>query len=242
MSAMDRSIRIARDAALLTQQEQVRSLLRALAHEIKNPLGGLRGAAQLLERQLPNQDLCDYTSIIIQESDRLKTLIDRMLGPASKPTLETINIHEVLEHVRKLISADNSSSVDHHIDYDPSIPEFKSDKDRLIQVFLNIAGNAMQALGETGTLTYRTRILRQFTLKGERYPLVVSVQIQDDGPGIPPDILEQVFYPMVSGFKDGTGLGLSIAQSIMQQLGGLIECHSEPGNTVFTVIIPLEES
>ncbi|MBX2839695.1 MAG: PAS domain-containing protein [Gammaproteobacteria bacterium] len=242
MSAVDRSLRIARDAALLAQQEHVRSLLRGLAHEIKNPLGGIRGAAQLLEKQLEGKELREYTGIVIQESDRLQTLIDRMLGPASRPELKTLNIHEVLEHVRRVVRVGSVDTVFHVMDYDPSIPEFISDKDRLIQVFLNIASNALQAVGEQGTITYKTRVMRQFTLKGDRHPLVAAIEIQDDGPGIPKDLADQVFYPMVSGKRNGTGLGLSIAQSIMQQLGGLIECRSQPGNTVFTVIIPLEDS
>jgi len=197
IDALDRSLRIVRDDALAAQQESVKSLLRGLAHEIKNPLGGLRGAAQLLEKQLDDDDLAEYTSIIIQEADRLHTLIDRMLGPSSRPRRDEINIHEVLEHVRKISIAGASADVTFAMDYDPSIPEFL-------------------------------------------HPLVAKVSIQDDGPGIPEALKDQVFYPMVSGRSDGSGLGLSIAQSIMGQLGGLIECSSEPSNTVFTTYIPME--
>jgi len=205
--ALDRPLRIAKDEAILAQQEHARSLLRGLAHEIKNPLGGLRGAAQLLEKQLSDPELHDYTSIIIQEADRLHALIERMLGPVTRPAREVVNIHEVLEHVRKITHVGAPSQVNITFDYDPSIPEFYSDRGRLIQVLLNIAANAINAVGEAGNIVF---------------------------------LLDQIFYPMVSGTDIGTGLGLSIAQSIMNQLGGLIECRSEPGDTVFTVLTPLE--
>jgi len=242
LDALDRSLRIARDEAMAAQQESVKSLLRGLAHEIKNPLGGLRGAAQLLERQLGDKELTEYTSIIIHEADRLQVLIDRMLGPNSRPKREELNIHEVLEHVRKISSVGASGGVSIQFDYDPSIPEFFSDKDRLVQVFLNIAGNALEAVDADGMVTFQTRVATNFTIAGRLHPLVARVSIRDNGPGIPDALLDQVFYPMVSGRADGTGLGLSIAQSIMGQLGGLIECHSEPGNTEFTVLIPMELS
>lgn len=240
IDAKDRPLRIARDEAILAQQEHARSLLRGLAHEVKNPLGGLRGAAQLLERQLGDPELKDYTNIIIQEADRLHALIDRMLGPVTRPKNEEVNIHEVLEHVRKITRVGAPPGVELRFDYDPSIPEFKSDRDRLVQVILNIAGNAMHAVGETGEIVFRSRILSNFTIGSVRHPLVASVEIQDNGPGVPEALLDQIFYPMVSGTDMGTGLGLSIAQSIMNQLGGLIECRSEPGDTVFTVLTPLE--
>ena len=240
MAAIDRPLRIARDEAILVQQEHARSLLRGLAHEIKNPLGGLRGAAQLLQKQLPDEDLQDYTSIIIREADRLQSLIDRMLGPANRPNRHEVNIHEVLEHVRKIVQVGAPSEVKFPIDYDPSIPEFISDRDRLVQVFLNIAGNALQAIGNKGSISFRSRINSNFTIAGKRHKLIAEVEIADDGPGVPSDIADQIFYPMVTGTDNGTGLGLSIAQSIMNQMGGLIECHSEPGDTRFTVLIPLE--
>ncbi len=240
LNAIDRPLRIAREEALLAQQEHARSLLRGLAHEVKNPLGGLRGAAQLLSRQLPDPELQDYTSIIIREADRLRGLIDRMLGPSTKPKKEPVNIHEVLEHVRKISRAGAAQSVAINFDYDPSIPEFFSDRDRLIQVLLNISGNAINAVGDEGDITFRSRVISSFTIGGDRHPLVAGIEIIDNGPGVPAALLDQIFYPMVSGTSEGTGLGLSIAQSIMNQLGGLIECHSEPGNTVFTVLIPLE--
>jgi two-component system nitrogen regulation sensor histidine kinase GlnL len=240
IDAIDRPLRIARDEAMLAQQEHARSLLRGLAHEIKNPLGGLRGAAQLLERQLPDPELRDYTSIIIREADRLQNLRDRMLGPNSRPQREVVNVHEVLEHVRKIAMAGAPPDVRLQFDYDPSIPEFISDRDRLVQVFLNIAGNALEAVGDSANITFRTRVISNFTISTQRHRLVASVEICDDGPGVPETLLDQIFYPMVTGTDHGTGLGLSIAQSMMNQIGGLIECRSEPGNTVFTVLTPLE--
>ncbi len=240
INPIDRPLRIARDEAMLTQQEHARSLLRGLAHEIKNPLGGLRGAAQLLEKQLDEAELRDYTSIIIREADRLKSLIDRMLGPSSRPRKAQINIHEILEHVRKITQAGASEGVTLLFDYDPSIPEFFGDRDRLIQVFLNIVGNALHAVDTRGTIVFRSRVISNYTIGGKRHRLVAAIEIRDDGPGVPEHLLEQIFFPMVSGTDTGTGLGLSIAQSIMNQLGGLIECRSEAGNTVFTVLTPLE--
>jgi len=240
ISVIDRPLRIARDEAMLAQQEHARSLLRGLAHEIKNPLGGLRGAAQLLGRQLDSPDLDEYTAIIIREADRLQSLIDRMLGPTSRPSQQPVNVHEVLEHVRKIVIAGAPDGVRVRFDYDPSIPELLTDRDRLIQVVLNIAGNALQALNESGLIVFRSRIVSNFTIGGALHRLVASIEVIDNGPGVPDHLTDQIFFPMVSGTDHGTGLGLSIAQSIMNQLGGLIECRSTPGNTVFTVLIPLE--
>lgn len=240
INTIDRPLRIARDEAMLAQQEHARSLLRGLAHEIKNPLGGLRGAAQLLSKQLPDKELGEYTSIIIREADRLQSLIDRMLGPTTRPQRDSVNLHEVLEHVRKIAIAGAPDGVLVRFDYDPSIPECITDRDRLVQVILNIAGNALQALGDSGRIVFRTRVAHNFTIGGSLHPLVASLEITDNGPGVPDHLIEQIFYPMVTGTDQGTGLGLSIAQSIMNQLGGLIECRSEPGATTFTVLIPLE--
>jgi len=237
---IERPLRIARDEALLLQQSHVHSMLRGLAHEIKNPLGGLRGAAQLLEKQFDDSEVKEYTSIIIHEADRLKILIERMLGPSSRPKNEPVNVHEVLEHVRKILRVGAPGAVDILFDYDPSIPEFNSDRDRLVQVLLNIAGNALNSVGDEGNIVFRSRVLRSFTIGSIRHPLVAALEVRDDGPGVPEHMIEQIFYPMVSGTDTGTGLGLSIAQSIMNQLGGLIDCHSAPGNTVFRVITPLE--
>lgn len=238
--AIDRPLRLARDEANHAQQEHARSLLRGLAHEIKNPLGGLRGAAQLLERQLDEAELTDYTSIIIREADRLQGLIDRMLGPVGRPRRDLVNLHEVLEHVRTIATVGAPPDVALHIDYDPSIPECLSDRDRLVQVLLNVVGNALNAVGDAGKLVFRSRVLGNFTVAGRRHKLVASLEIHDDGPGVPPELQDRIFFPMVTGTDHGTGLGLSIAQSTMNQLGGLIECDSEPGRTVFTVLLPLE--
>ena len=240
ISIVDRPLRIARDEAMLVQQEHASSLVRGLAHEIKNPLGGLRGAAQLLAKQLPEKELQEYTSIIIHEADRLQNLIDRMLGPTNRTRRDVVNLHEVLEHVRKIIIAGSPDTVDVRFDYDPSIPECITDRDRLVQVILNIAGNALQALNEKGLIIFRSRIVSSFTISGKRYPLVACIEIIDNGPGIPSSLIEQIFFPMVTGNSHGTGLGLSIAQTIMNQLGGIIECVSEPGKTNFTVLIPME--
>lgn len=237
---VDRHLRIAREEALVAQQEQNRMFLRGLAHEIKNPLGGLRGAAQLLERELPDEALKDYTNVIIREADRLQHLIDSMLGPVSVPKMMPLNIHDPLEHVRKIMRGDAPHSVMLKTDYDPSLPEFSSDWDRLTQIFLNIAINAMHAIGESGTIIFQTRVRTNFTLGGVRHPLVIAARIIDDGPGIPEELRDRVFYPLVTGRHGGTGLGLSIAQQAVSQLGGLIECTSQPGKTVFTVLIPLE--
>ena len=237
---IDRPMRIARDEAILVQQEHARSLLRGLAHEIKNPLGGLRGAAQLLSRQLPDPELSEYTSIIIREADRLQGLIDRMLGPTTQPRRDRLNLHEALEHVRKIVIAAAAEKIQVRFDYDPSIPECLTDRDRLVQVMLNIAGNALQALGEEGQIVFKSRVISNFTIGGSRHALVACLSVHDNGPGVPENLMDQIFFPMVTGNDHGTGLGLSIAQSMMNQLGGLIECRSEPGDTTFTVLIPME--
>lgn len=242
INTIDRPLRIARDEAMLAQQEHARSLLRGLAHEIKNPLGGLRGAAQLLDRQLPDEELSEYTSIIIREADRLQSLIDRMLGPTTRPRRDLVNLHEVLEHVRKIVIAGAPEGVQVRFDYDPSIPECMTDRDRLVQVVLNIAGNALQALEGSGRILFRSRVISNFTIGGIRHKLVACLEVRDNGPGVPKELIDQIFFPMVTGTDHGTGLGLSIAQSMMNQLSGLIECASEPGNTTFTVLIPMELS
>ena len=240
LNAIDRPLRIARDEAMHAQQEHARSLLRSLAHEIKNPLGGLRGAAQLLDRQLDDPELCEYTAIIIHEADRLRALLDRMLGPVTRPRHDRVNVHEVLEHVRKITLATCPPGVHVSIDYDPSIPECLSDRNRLVQVLLNIAGNALRALGDSGSLSFRTRVRSNLTIGRHLYRLVAALEVRDDGPGVPDHLIDQIFYPMVTGTPTGTGLGLSIAQSTMHQLGGLVEVRSCPGDTVFTVLVPLE--
>lgn len=236
---MERHLRISREGNQLTQHELARTVIRGLAHEIKNPLGGLRGAAQLLEKELPNKALKEYTGIIIGEADRLQNLVDRMQGPTSLPQMETINIHQVLEHVRTLVSAEVPDNIAIIRDYDPSIPDIFADQDQLIQAFLNIVRNATQAIKDKGEIILRTRAARQFTIGQMRHKLVLKVDIIDNGSGIAPELIKSIFYPMVTGRPEGTGLGLSIAQSLINQHGGLIECTSEPGLTRFTVLLPL---
>lgn len=246
LQTRDRLLRISREEEMMAQQETSRVLVRGLAHEIKNPLGGIRGAAQLLDRELPEESLKEYTHIIIEEADRLRNLVDRMLGPNKVSKLAATNIHEVLERVHNLISVESRGLIALIRDYDVSIPEFLGDKEQLIQAFLNIARNAMQALTSIerdipSTITIRTRALRQFTLGHDRHRLVCRVDIIDNGPGIPESMLQSIFYPMVSGRADGTGLGLSITQSIICQHRGLVECESHSGMTDFIVYIPLEQ-
>ncbi len=242
----DRLLRITMEEAQLSKQETTKMLVRGLAHEIKNPLGGIRGAAQLLARELPEEHLKDYTEVIIEEADRLRNLVDRMLGSNKLPSLAMTNIHEVLEHVASLIDAECQGSIILVRDYDPSIPEVLMDREQMIQAVLNIMRNAMQALaGQNelglGRLTLRTRTLRQFTIGHIRHRLVARIEIIDNGPGIPAELQNTLFYPMVSGRPDGTGLGLAITQNIISQHQGLIECESHPGHTVFSIFLPLEQ-
>lgn len=241
----DRLIRISREEELISNQAATQSLVRGMAHEIKNPLGGIRGSAQLLARMLADNDLKEFTDIIIDEVDRLKNLVDRMLGPNKLPERDPTNIHEVLERVHSLISVEADGAVILKRDYDPSIPELAADKEQLIQVILNIVRNAMQAMlgnpdqAQPATIVLRTRSVRQFTIGHQRHRLVLHISIVDNGPGIPEDIRESLFYPMISGRAEGTGLGLSIAQSIVSQHQGIIECESEPGRTEFSIFLPL---
>ena len=240
--AVDRLLKISRDDNLVHAQETSRAVIRGLAHEIKNPLGGVRGAAQLLARELPNEELKEYTQIIIREADRLRDLVDRLLGPNRQLELKPLNIHEILEHVRNLISAESGNRVTIIRDYDPSLPEFPCDRAQLIQAVLNIMRNALQAATDPKAcrITIRTRSQRQFTVGTQLHRLVCRVDIIDNGPGIPPELLPSVFAPMVTGRADGTGLGLSIAQSIIHLHGGAMECESCPGETRFTFYLPLE--
>lgn len=237
---VDHHRRITREETLLAQYQANRTLLRGLAHEINNPLGGLRGAAQLLERELPDAELKEYTRIIIGEADRLRNLLSRMLGPNALPQKQPSNIHQVLERVRSVVLAEIPQGVRIKRDYDPSIPELHADADQLIQATLNIVRNATQALAGKGTITLRTRVQRQCNIGPKYYKLVARIDINDDGPGVPPHLIENVFYPMVTGQAEGTGLGLAIAQSLVNQHGGLIECKSVPGNTTFTLLLPIE--
>lgn len=236
------------EESILNQYEASKSLLRGLAHEIKNPLGGIRGAAQLLERELEkSQDLVDnkqFTQIVINEADRLKNLLDRMVGPKDIPQKTDTNIHMVLEHVRSLVLAE-TPDLSLKVDYDPSIPELHADESMMVQVILNITRNAVKAIsamGDTGEIKFRTRTQRNCTIGPKTFPLVARVDISDNGAGVSSDIQEKIFMPMITGHADGTGLGLSIAQSLVQQHDGLIEFHSKPGKTVFTLLIPVSSS
>jgi len=240
LQQVDRHLRISMEEQLVAQQNASKMLLRGLAHEIKNPLGGLRGAAQLLDGELLDAELREYTRIIIDESDRLQSLVDRMLAP-NKPALKCLlNIHKVLERVRQLVQVEVASTVKLIRDYDPSIPLVYGDSDQLIQAILNVVRNAAQAVMSHGEIIIRTRVSRQVTLNNKRHPLAAKIDVIDNGPGINPELLNQIFYPMVTGRAEGTGLGLSIAQTLISQHGGLIECASNPGNTIFSVFLPVE--
>ncbi len=241
---IDRLLRISRDEMVTTSHETTRNLIRGMAHEIKNPLGGIRGAAQLLARELPSSGLTEYTNIIIDEVDRLRNLVDRMLGPNQLPKWAQLNVHEALERVAAIIKAESNDALKLVRDYDPSIPNIYGDKELLIQACLNILRNAMQALLEAGmtngVIQLRTRIQRQYTIGRKHHPLVCRIDIIDNGPGIPADMIENIFYPMITGRAEGTGLGLTISQHLIHQHNGLIECHSEPGKTRFSLYLPME--
>ena len=239
---IEQQLRLEREERLVSELQSSRELIRNLAHEIKNPLGGLRGSAQLLERELDKPELREYTQVIIKEADRLQALMDRLLTPHRAPRVTAVAIHEVLERVRSLLLAEFTSGVAIRRDYDPSLPEVAGDKEQLIQAVLNITRNAAQALTETGkggTITLRTRAVRQRTILRHRHKLALELQVIDDGPGVPPDILERIFSPLVSGRDGGSGIGLSLAQTFVQYHEGVIECESRPGRTVFTIVLPV---
>lgn len=236
---LDRHKQISREEQLMSQNESARALVRGLAHEIRNPLGGLRGAAQLLERELDSEELKEYTRVIVHEADRLQALVDRLLGPRTRPCMRSTNIHEITERVRTLIDAEAPSGVVIDRDYDPSIPELEADPALLIQALLNVVRNAVQAVDGAGRVLITTRVHRQYTIGQRRHRLVVRIEVRDNGSGIPDALKGMVFYPMVTGRTDGTGLGLSIAQSLVNQHGGLIECQSEPGSTTFSILLPV---
>lgn len=240
LARTDQHLRVTREENLFMQQQTVRNVIRGLAHEIKNPLGGLRGAAQLLERELPDKQLTEYTEIIIREADRLQSLLDRLLEPKMRCHKRLVNIHHILMQVRQLILSEAGNGVIIESDFDPSIPEFLADTDQLVQAILNIMRNAVQAVNYQGKIHLRTRVHRQITLGNKRYKLVIRTDITDNGAGVPRDMINQIFYPLVTGRADGTGLGLSIAQSIINRHNGFIECNSQPGETIFTLWIPMD--
>ena len=241
---IDQQLRASREERLLEQQQANRELIRNLAHEIKNPLGGIRGAAQLLEHELVGlanaPALREYTQVIILEADRLQDLMQRLLTPQRPMHPGPVSIHEVLERVRSLLVAEFPQTLQIRRDYDTSLPDLVGDREQLIQAILNIARNAAQAMQGEGTITLRTRAVRQVTLAKKRYRLALEMQVIDDGPGIPADILERMFYPLVSGREGGSGLGLTIAQNFVLHHHGTIECQSRPGRTIFVIRLPLD--
>lgn len=241
LNPVDHQLRMAREENLLAQQQATQAVVRGLAHEIKNPLGGVRGAAQLLECELEDPSLREYTQVIIHEADRLQNLLNRMLGPHTLPRKRLINIHQVLERVRTLVQAEVAAGVRLLWDYDPSLPELNADMDQLIQAVLNIVRNAVQALPGEGEIILRTRAYRRCTVGHVCHKLVLCIDIIDNGRGVPEQMQQKIFYPMVTGRAEGTGLGLSIAQSLVNQHGGLIECHSRPGRTKFSILLPVPE-
>ncbi|MDR2165609.1 MAG: PAS domain-containing protein [Zoogloeaceae bacterium] len=243
LQPIDQQLKASREERLLEQQQASRELILNLAHEVKNPLGGIRGAAQLLERELDNPCFREYTQVIVAEADRLQNLMQRLLSP-HRAALQAgpINIHDVLERVRSLLLLEYPDALDIQRDYDASLPELAGDREQLIQVFLNIARNAAQALEGKGEIEFQTRIARQVTFARRRFRLALDVAIIDNGPGIPEDFRERMFYPLVSGRPEGTGLGLTLAQSFVQQHQGSIECESRPGRTCFRVHLPIEQA
>ncbi|MEK7230951.1 MAG: nitrogen regulation protein NR(II) [Pseudomonadota bacterium] len=239
---IEQQLKISREERLLDQGQANRELIRNLAHEIKNPLGGIRGAAQLLERELERPGLHEYTQVIMKEADRLQLLMDRLLTPHRLPQNAPVNIHEVLERVRSLILAEYPRGVTIQRDYDTSMPLLHGDREQLIQVVLNITRNAAQAMSGNGRITLRTRVARQATLARKRYRHALELQITDTGPGIAEDLRERIFYPLVSGREGGSGLGLTLAQTFVTQHHGTITFESQPGNTTFTLLLPIDYS
>lgn len=242
---IDQQLRIAREARQLEQQQANRELIRNLAHEIRNPLGGIRGAAQLLQVELDRPQLIEYTEVIIAEADRLRALVDRLLSPHRAPAYRKVNVHETLVRVKGIIQAE-FPSIPVSCDFDTSLPDIDADPGQLVQATLNVARNAAQALSSVAVaepaMRFLTRVARGVTLARRHHRTALSIAIEDNGPGIPAAIRERVFYPLVSGREGGSGLGLTIAQTYVSQQGGTIECTSVPGRTVFTIVLPLSAS
>jgi len=230
---------IDRENTLISQHGVSRKMIRQLAHEIRNPLGGLRGAAQLLERELPREELKEFTRVIIGEADRLAALMDSLLGPARRPQMAEANVHEILEHVATLLQNETSPQQQIFRDYDPSLPLLWMDRNQITQALLNLGRNAIQATAGEGKLILRTRVHTNFMVNQVSHRLVVSIEFEDDGSGVPQEIRETLFYPLVSGREDGTGLGLPLAQELVSRHQGLIEFTSEPGRTVFLLRLPV---
>lgn len=239
ITPIDQQRKITRDNQQWALQQAARDLIRGLAHEIKNPLGGIRGAAQLLERELSEPPLKEFTQLIIEQSDRLRGLVDRLLGPNRPPNFAWHNIHRVIEKIRTLLTVENGT-ITFERDYDPSIPEIYIDQDMLQQALLNIARNAVQALDGKGEIIFTTRIQRHSVIHGKHHPLCVEIKVIDNGPGIPEDLQDTLFYPLVTSKLDGSGLGLSISQSLVGHHQGKIDVESWPGRTEFTILLPLD--
>lgn len=241
---LDRIMRISREESQLAAHDTTRQLARGLAHEIKNPLGGLRGAAQLLHQELEDEDLKEYTSVITEEADRLRNLVDRMLGPNQLPQIAPMNVHEALERVIMLLGVESANRIDFVKDYDPSVPTLFGDLEQMIQAFMNVTRNAMEALTESRTkdptIILKTRVHHRHTIGSIQHSLVCRIDIVDNGPGIPENILDEIFYPMITGRNTGTGLGLPISQSIINNHKGMIEYQSEPGKTEFSIFLPIQ--
>jgi two-component system nitrogen regulation sensor histidine kinase GlnL len=239
MTDVTRRNQISRENALLIQHGAGRQMIRQLAHEIKNPLGGIRGAAQLLARQLADSEQREYTDVIISETDRLAGLVDTLLGPGGPLNKEPLNVHELLEYVVRIIEAEDNRSLSIRRDYDPGLPMIDLDRAQMVQAILNLLRNAVAALDGHGTITLRSRAVMNFTIGDVRHRVIASVEIEDDGPGIPLDLQASIFYPLVTSRPDGTGLGLPAAQELLSRHGGMIEFESRPGRTVFIMRIPL---
>ncbi|MDG1310692.1 MAG: nitrogen regulation protein NR(II) [Porticoccaceae bacterium] len=248
MQPIDRFLKINRDEALLSVHDTSKSLIRGLAHEIKNPLGGIRGAAQLLDQMIAEQGLDGETrelcQIVTTEADRLRNLVDRLLGPNHLPQLERLSIHEVTEHVAALLEAETQGNLQFIRDYDPSIPDIEGDREQLIQAVLNVARNAMQAVMDSAQadpqIIFRSRVHRSFTIAGQHHKVICRLEIIDNGPGVSEEIKERIFFPMISGRSEGSGLGLTIAQTAINGHQGIIECESEAGRTCFSIYLPIK--